>query len=710
MDVRLPDGTIIKNVPDGMSKADLTAKLQSNGYDISKLAAPASPALPANLQPRQAPSEIPAARQEPGAWQKVHNLVAPTVEMLGGAGGALLGGAAGAVGGPVGVAAGAVGGAGLGYGIAKELLEQGDVFFGGKAPRTGAALVTEPISNIAEGAAWEAGGQAVPAALMQAGRAIKNMPYNRATKVAKAAVMEDMPQVINALRNAPPGATVAEATAGIKNPAWQALVQESLSRDPAGARYLARINSMTEQEATNALTKLAGGQSAAQVRGTSEAAKKAVARVTTPMRKTALKRADLGMEVSQLEGAAGTLGKASDVLETSAQFREAGRRGAAWEMEKRVAGQLPAELTATVTSKNLEPVVNEWASKAATGSLDAAAAARQAKDAADALRAAGIKPLEGDKVIAKLQTVLKNPEYAGNDLIEGSVRGIADDIAKWTSVEGVIPAEALDALRKNSINATIAKLRPGLDATAQRNAASGVLSRIKPVIDDAIESAGGTGYKEYLKEHTRLSQKVAEKQLSGEALRLYQMKDKRPFIDLVQNNSPEVVEKILGPGKYDIAKNLADDAYGKLQNIAEKNIAKIEASEQATEGQKALTTLLRQNALKFRLPSWMSAVGAAFNKGLSELERAIGTNSMRQLSIAMQDPKKAEDLLKAIPPAERTRILDLVADPSKFAGATGVFRKPSVETGIRMVSRGTRTPATVNALSQESENQNALTR
>lgn len=40
MDVRLPDGTIIKGVPDDMSKADLTAKLQSNGYDVTKLMSP----------------------------------------------------------------------------------------------------------------------------------------------------------------------------------------------------------------------------------------------------------------------------------------------------------------------------------------------------------------------------------------------------------------------------------------------------------------------------------------------------------------------------------------------------------------------------------------------------------------------------------------------------------------------------------------------
>jgi hypothetical protein len=42
MDVRLPDGTIIKGVPDDISKADLTAKLKSNGYDVSKLEAPST--------------------------------------------------------------------------------------------------------------------------------------------------------------------------------------------------------------------------------------------------------------------------------------------------------------------------------------------------------------------------------------------------------------------------------------------------------------------------------------------------------------------------------------------------------------------------------------------------------------------------------------------------------------------------------------------
>ena len=40
MDVRLPDGTIIRGVPDGTTKAQLTEKLKANGYDVSLLGTP----------------------------------------------------------------------------------------------------------------------------------------------------------------------------------------------------------------------------------------------------------------------------------------------------------------------------------------------------------------------------------------------------------------------------------------------------------------------------------------------------------------------------------------------------------------------------------------------------------------------------------------------------------------------------------------------
>lgn len=40
MDVRLPDGTVIKNVPEGTTKQQLLTKLKAKGYDVDKLTAP----------------------------------------------------------------------------------------------------------------------------------------------------------------------------------------------------------------------------------------------------------------------------------------------------------------------------------------------------------------------------------------------------------------------------------------------------------------------------------------------------------------------------------------------------------------------------------------------------------------------------------------------------------------------------------------------
>lgn len=45
MDVRLPNGTVVKNVPDGMSKADLTAKLKANGMSFDEPTPVAEPSF-----------------------------------------------------------------------------------------------------------------------------------------------------------------------------------------------------------------------------------------------------------------------------------------------------------------------------------------------------------------------------------------------------------------------------------------------------------------------------------------------------------------------------------------------------------------------------------------------------------------------------------------------------------------------------------------
>ena len=120
-------------------------------------------------------AELPAfAKTSPRLYEaavKARQMLGPTVE----AGGAIGGGLIGTAGGPPGI----VGGAGLGYGIAKEILTAADVALGLRQQRQGAQQYEEPIRNVLEGATYEAGGQAagpiIQNALSATGRGITNV-------------------------------------------------------------------------------------------------------------------------------------------------------------------------------------------------------------------------------------------------------------------------------------------------------------------------------------------------------------------------------------------------------------------------------------------------------------------------------------------------------------------------------------------------------
>lgn len=163
MDVRLPDGTVLKNVPDGMSKADLTAKLQKNGYDISLLDQPSESETRANVAP-----ELPKfATDYPklyAATVKARQVAGPSLEMAGGMIGGVLGAGAGAVASPTVVInpiTGGVAGSALGYGIAKEGLQAADVALGLKPAQTVAQRIPAAAANVAEGATYDILGKTV---------------------------------------------------------------------------------------------------------------------------------------------------------------------------------------------------------------------------------------------------------------------------------------------------------------------------------------------------------------------------------------------------------------------------------------------------------------------------------------------------------------------------------------------------------------------
>jgi hypothetical protein len=204
------------------------------------------------------------------------------------------------------------------------------------------------------------------------------------------------------------------------------------------------------------------------------------------------------------------------------------------------------------------------------------------------------------------------------------------------------------------------------------------------LIIDAIEQSGGSGYRQYLADYTKGMEKIAERKLSGEALKLWKT-NKDGFVRLVQNESPEEVEKILGPGKYNIAVELADSSMTVLRDQAQKRLTQVAVGEQISEGQKALAQLLKQQTSFIRLPSYLSVAASSTNKVISELEKAVNTKTLQTLTEAMKTPQGAANLLSTLPAAERNQVLKLLSDPSQWSptiSSSAIFgTKGAMQTG-----------------------------
>jgi hypothetical protein len=595
--------------------------------------------------------------------QTARKYLGPAVEAASAVGGGVLG----APGGPAGI----VGGSALGYGIGKEITNLADIALGNVKQQAPAADVSRAAKNVLEGATMEVGGQvAAPILAKAVGKVVDvaQMPLQKAAKMTRDAFGSDIELAVNALRNAKPGMSVSQtlADAGIVNPTAQALIQKSLARDPS---FVVKLNKLQQEEGVNALSNLVGGTTQTEAKTAQAGAKNALNTTLEPVKRNELAAANIaGTTGKQLQSEADRMAmaaanKVDDVRRFEAAIPRAKAMAKAKVAETGLSGtgvyNYPAELAKKA---------DEVSTQAAEASLRFGEAAQFKQAAADSLSAYGLKPLESNAVVQKVLQIGKNPEFAGNKDIATSLGRVADDIATWTKEGGVIDAFALDAIRKNSVNAAIRDLYPTADAKVQKQLAAGVLSKIKPLIVDAIESAGGTGYGKYLDDYAAGANRIAQQKLSAEALDLYKNNPKG-FIKLVEGESPDVVEKVFGPGNYDIAKQMADDLMkpanqtqmGVLKETTRVPKATMEAEFQASAGQDALRDLMMSHLNKFRLPSYLSATFSTANKGIQILESALGTKTMKTLTEGFKSGKSTEELLSTLPAEQRYKIIDALS-------------------------------------------------
>lgn len=748
MDVRLPDGTLLRNVPDGMSKADLTAKLASNGYDIGKLGAPAAepkasvsveaaPAQESNFFPRsieeakgqlrqdpiiqvgaglykgfkditdtgmklaasavdyvlpKAPSEM-TRREKINALADIQDrqyqatygesMVAPSARIVGNALATLPAG--GVIAAPIKALGNAVptvarftaplaesiasGGFRTGLPTATTLgekaIEKGVQAVGGATLGGASAAAVNPedaSTGAIVGAAIPTVAAPVVKGLAKVGGklydlATGQLPTVHAGKLAREMAGEQINAIRAANGAAPLDITAAQATYNIDNDVWQAFNDVIQGKDKKAV--FSTLKTKQAQDQFDILANLAGGANQAEARGSREATNKLLNQVTTPMREQNLLAANVGGQVGiplQAEANAARQAAAANVNEI--------RRLEA--LKGRAINPQPGNLMNDYPLSNMPEKADQLANQAAAESLAQGEAARIAEAKIADLKAQGLNPLNINGVTGKLRSLATAPGTRADPVqvrVLSSIEQQIKDLAERNG--GVIDANDLYQIRKTGINDAIEKqlTSEGLDPKTQSKRIAEMLGQVRPLVDDAIEAAGGKSWRDYLSTHAAGMRQIEQKELAARAMDLYKSSPKQ-FIDLIKGNDVKAIEEIFGPGNYDVAKAMGDQMV-KLQKVAgevERDV--IDIPKRIAAGRKALE--ITEPSVSGKIPGFVGYKTALAKKFVQIAEGKVNQKTMDALIKGAENGKNMNDLLNTLPAEERVKVLKVLSNSKEW--------------------------------------------
>lgn len=502
-----------------------------------------------------------------------------------------------------------------------------------------AAKYTNPLTPIAAG-----GGYIVDK--------FKGGAERSAAKIAREAAGEDLPKIEALIRSKQGNLSAAEMFADLDRNQIQALGE--LARIKDTKNFYAKLDKFREETRQSRLDNLAGGATNTEIANSLLASKQALTDITTPMRETNLKASNTGKLQQQLETEASTLGTAAaNKVDDVRRFTAARQR--------LNAAKTQADLSPNVSADRLkftgemEDAAERVATRAAEESLLYGEGARFAQRRADSLKAEGLSPLDTDGVIRDINAKLNNPRVGVSDVNRQVLTAVARKIKEWTARNGgVIDVNALYSIRKDTVNEVIDRLMVGKDPKTSAKYAARLLGEVRPLIDDAIIKAGGTGWKDYLDTFSHGMDVINQRKMAQVARNLYGKADKSDFLRLVRGESPELVEEIFGHGRNDIKVEMGNK-FKVLDEVAGELERGQKIKSGAEKGAADVKDIFTQNQFKLRVP-FFGVKATVGNAILSELSGKINAKTAKILEKGFESGKNFEDMLNEVPFGDRGRV------------------------------------------------------
>lgn len=535
---------------------------------------------------------------------------------------------------------------------------------------TKAATYTNPLSPIAATGKY-AYGKLVPEA------------EKTAAAIARKASGEDLNKIRELLNRDQSGLTVSEILADLDRNQVHALGELARTKDTSN--FYSKLNKLREQTRQTTLDNLAGGASNTEILNNLAKSKQALTDVTTPMRETNKAAANTGKLKQQLEAEASTLGtvaanKVDDVRRFTAARDRLAKAGS-----ERKAGETGMP---TPNKYTLEGEMSDAAERVATRAAEESRlygeGARFAKARADSLAANGLKPLDTDGVIRDINAKLNDPKIGVSDVNRKVLTAVGKKIQEWTARNGgVIDVDALYSIRKDTVNEVIDKLMAGQDPKLSSRRAAKLLSEVRPLIDDAIIKAGGTGWKDYLDTFSHGMDVINQRKMAQTARDLYK-KSPDEFIALVRGERPDLVEEIFGHGRHDLKAEMGSK-FKALDNVAHELERASKIKTGAETGAAHLKDIVRETTPTLRIP-FFGLKATVGNAVLKELSGRINTKTMAILEKGFESGKNFEDMLNEVPFGDRGRVYNALqkVNRAQLTGAATVSNALAPENRNRM--------------------------
>jgi len=472
----------------------------------------------------------------------------------------------------------------------------------------------------------------------------------RVGEIMREALGDKLIPATEALARARPGITAVQALkeAGITSDPFMALGKMAENIDTKSAYRLLR--EAQEGGMQNELAAMVGGATQTGAREAQVGAKNALTAQTMPMKDIELQAANQANQTLSQLGPRAAQKEASMVSALQGQGRAATDAAQAGVRAETGAPGFLTQGTRAAESGVL------------AGEMGAIKAQRQAErdfiqNQIGSLESHGLKPLDVTPIINTIDSKLADPNLFGQTQLLRVLQGLKDDFTGAVAANGgVADARALYSIRKAGINQKIDEMFGSMDPAAKQRLTADVLSSIKNPIDKAITEAGGTGWNRYLQTFETGMHGIDQQKLAALALEKFKG-NKEDFLKLVRGDNPEAVEKIFGPGSFNIFKEMGRKS-GDLERIATQLERDIGIEKEAAAGARGLARIIGMSENQINgIPAFFSTTTTTINMALKLLRGKINQDTYNVIEKSMLNGRSAADIIQTLPSKERGPVL-----------------------------------------------------